>query len=107
MAGGRLPSKRHSLHWAPASVSNLWYLNHSDRNAARVTGMTRATFWVENGEVVAPLSVMRFDESSTSCSGQAEAITREVSMIPSTSTYGCRSISSGCRGLGRGLTFTL
>ena len=31
-------------------VSNLWYLNYSDRPACRATGMTRfATLWVENG----------------------------------------------------------
>src|SRR6185295_6107619 len=46
-------------------VGNLWYLNYSDRNACRMTGMTRfATFWVENGVIVAPLNVMRFDDSA-------------------------------------------
>ena len=45
-------------------ISNLWYLNFSDRANCRLTGMTRfATFWVENGEIRAPLNVMRFDES--------------------------------------------
>ena len=45
-------------------ISNLWYLNFSDRASCRITGMTRfATFWVEGGEIVAPLNVMRFDES--------------------------------------------
>jgi predicted Zn-dependent protease len=45
-------------------VGNLWYLNYSDRNAARMTGMTRfATFWVENGRIQAPVSPMRFDET--------------------------------------------
>jgi predicted Zn-dependent protease len=45
-------------------IGNLWYLNYSDRNACRLTGMTRfATFWVENGEIVAPVNVMRFDDS--------------------------------------------
>ena len=34
-------------------ISNLWYLNYSDRLACRITGMTRfASFWIENGEVV-------------------------------------------------------
>jgi len=37
-------------------VSNLHYLNYSDRQACRMTGMTRfACFWVENGELVAPI----------------------------------------------------
>jgi predicted Zn-dependent protease len=45
-------------------VNNLWYLNYSDRNAARMTGMTRfATFWVENGCIQGPVSPMRFDET--------------------------------------------
>jgi predicted Zn-dependent protease len=30
----------------------------------RLTGMTRfATFWVEDGEIVAPIDAMRFDDS--------------------------------------------
>ena len=45
-------------------IGNLWYLNYSDRNACRLTGMTRfASFWVENGNIVAPVNVMRFDDS--------------------------------------------
>ena len=45
-------------------ISNLWYLNYSDRSNAAMTGMTRfATFWVENGEIKAPLNVMRFDDT--------------------------------------------
>lgn len=45
-------------------ISNLWYGNYSDRNHCRITGMTRfACLWVENGVPVAPLNVMRFDES--------------------------------------------
>ena len=36
-------------------LNNLWYLNFSDRPAARVTGMTRfAAFWVEGGEIKQP-----------------------------------------------------
>src|SRR4030095_8241285 len=45
-------------------ISNLWYLNFSDRPAGRITGMTRfATFWVEHGRIVAPVTPMRFDAS--------------------------------------------
>jgi predicted Zn-dependent protease len=45
-------------------VNNLWYLNFSDRNQARITGMTRfACFWVEDGQIRAPVNVMRFDDS--------------------------------------------
>lgn len=45
-------------------LSNLHYLNWSDLQNARITGMTRyACLWVENGEVVAPIEDMRFDVS--------------------------------------------
>jgi predicted Zn-dependent protease len=45
-------------------VSNLWYLNFSDRTACRTTGMTRfATFWVEGGVIQSATEVMRFDET--------------------------------------------
>jgi predicted Zn-dependent protease len=45
-------------------ISNLHYLNWSDRPAGRITGMTRyACFWVENGEIIAPIENLRFDES--------------------------------------------
>ena len=45
-------------------INNLWYCNYSDPNNCRMTGMTRfASFWVEDGEVQAPLEVMRFDDS--------------------------------------------
>ena len=45
-------------------VSNLHYLNWSDLPTGRVTGMTRyACFWVENGEIVAPIENLRFDET--------------------------------------------
>jgi len=45
-------------------VSNLWYLNYSDRPACRLTGLTRfACLWVEGGKPVEPIGVMRFDDS--------------------------------------------
>ncbi|WP_323119121.1 TldD/PmbA family protein [Burkholderia alba] len=45
-------------------VGNLWYVNFSDRMNCRMTGMTRfATFWVEQGRIVAPVDAMRFDDS--------------------------------------------
>jgi predicted Zn-dependent protease len=45
-------------------LSNLHYINWSDLQNARITGMTRyACLWVENGEVVAPIEDMRFDVS--------------------------------------------
>lgn len=77
-------------------VSNLWYLNYSDRSAGRVTGMTRfATCWVEDGEVVAPLSVMRFDETFFRLFGsELVGLTREPELQLSANTYFRRSFSS-------------
>lgn len=77
-------------------ISNLWYLNYSDMPAARMTGLTRfATFWVEDGQIVAPVNTMRFDDSVYSLLGsELEALTAERAMILSTSTYGERQTSS-------------
>jgi predicted Zn-dependent protease len=77
-------------------VNQLHYLNFSDRPACRITGMTRfATFWVEGGEIVAPLSVMRFDETAYRALGKnLLALTSARDFIPSTSTYGGRSTDS-------------
>ena len=77
-------------------ISNLWYLNYSDLPAARLTGMTRfATFWVEDGEIKAPVSTMRFDDSVYSLLGsQLEALTAERELLLSASTYDQRNTSS-------------
>ncbi|APV40309.1 Zn-dependent protease [Pseudomonas frederiksbergensis] len=77
-------------------ISNLWYLNYSDQPAARLTGMTRfATFWVENGEIQAPVSTMRFDDSAYSLLGsQLEALTEERELMLSASTYSQRATAS-------------
>jgi predicted Zn-dependent protease len=73
-------------------IGNLWYLNWSDLPAARMTGMTRfATFWVEDGEIQAPVDTMRFDDSLYSVLGdQLEALTQERQLRLSSSTYGER-----------------
>lgn len=77
-------------------VSNLWYINYSDRNACRMTGMTRfATFWVENGELIAPLKVMRFDETIYNLLGSHLVdLTQECEVILDPGTYGGRSTAS-------------
>ena len=77
-------------------VSNVWYLNWSDRRSCRVTGMTRfATFWVENGRIVAPLAVMRFDDSLYRLFGsELEGLGAEREWLVSRSTYRERSIES-------------
>lgn len=77
-------------------INNLWYLNYSDRPAARITGMTRfATLWVENGKIVAPVNVMRFDESVYRVLGKNLVdLTRERDLILDPGTYGGRSTHS-------------
>ena len=77
-------------------ISNLWYLNFSDRPAGRITGMTRfATFWVEDGKIVAPVTPLRFDESIYRLLGEALVdLTREREFLPDPGTYGERQTSS-------------
>jgi predicted Zn-dependent protease len=77
-------------------IGNLWYLSYSDRRGCRMTGMTRfASFWVEHGEVVAPIEVMRFDDSFLRLFGDGLAgLSRQVELLPSNDTYGQRHLSS-------------
>ncbi len=74
-------------------INNLWYCNFSDRNDCRITGMTRyACFWVENGKLVAPIDVMRFDDSIYRMLGDKFIdLTKESRLIMDTETYGRRS----------------
>ena len=77
-------------------LNNVHYLNYSERISCRVTGMSRfAALWVENGEVVAPINVMRFDESIFRMLGSNFAgATVERERIMSTSTYDQRATDS-------------
>ncbi len=77
-------------------VSDLWYVNYSDRRSCRLTGLTRfATFWVENGRLVAPLEVMRFDESVYRILGTClVALTKERELLLDPDTYGQRATNS-------------
>lgn len=77
-------------------VSNLWYTNYSDKKSCRVTGMTRfATFWVEGGEPVAPLNVMRFDDTMYRVLGDSLVdLTAERDVLLDADTYSARSTSS-------------
>ena len=92
-------------------VNNLWYPNFSDRNRARITGMTRfACFWVEGGEIRAPVDVMRFDDSIFRMLGEnLLGLTHERELLLDPGTYGGRSSHSvelpGA--LIEGLAFTL
>ncbi|WP_416674345.1 TldD/PmbA family protein [Egbenema bharatensis] len=75
-------------------VSNLHYLNWSDRPTGRVTGMTRyACFWVEDGEIVAPIQNLRFDESLYRYFGEnLIALTDFQEFIPEVGTYDHRDL---------------
>mgnify|MGYP001615086835 CR=1 FL=1 len=61
-----------------------------------MTGMTRfATFWVEQGEIKAPLNVMRFDDSAYRVLGEnLIALTAERDWILDSGSYGERSTGS-------------
>ena len=61
-----------------------------------MTGMTRfATFWVENGVIKAPLSVMRFDETLFRMLGDNLIdLTAERDLIMDSTTYQARSTES-------------
>ena len=77
-------------------IGNVHYLNYSDRSACRTTGMTRfATFWVEKGEIRAPLNVMRFDETAYRVLGEnLVGLTRERDLVLDPGTYHGRSTNS-------------
>ena len=97
MAGGEIPSAEVLRRLGTGVyVNTLWYLNYSDRPACRMTGMTRfATFWVEDGQIAAPLNVMRFDETIYRMLGEnLMGLTRERDLLPDENTYGGRSTGS-------------
>jgi len=77
-------------------VGNLWYMNYSDRAACRMTGMTRfATFWVEGGRVVAPVNVMRFDDSLYRLLGaHLVDLSDTPELMLSSESYGSRHLNS-------------
>lgn len=97
LSAGDLPAER-ALAALDTGVwiGNLWYLNYSDRPNGRITGMTRfATFWVENGRIVAPLDVMRFDDTLYRMLGDGLVdLTREREWILNAGTYFQRSVET-------------
>ena len=97
MEGGALP-ERDALAALDTglAIGNLHYLNYSDRPACRMTGMTRfATFWVESGRVVAPVDVLRFDDTIYRMLGdKLEALTVERELLLESNTYGSRMLTS-------------
>jgi predicted Zn-dependent protease len=112
MAGGSLPeSEVLAALDTGLYVSNLHYLNWSDRRDARITGLTRfACFRVEGGRIVAPVPVMRFDDTLYRLFGAAlEGLTQTPEWLPDTRTYEQRSVRSARvpGALLSGLTLTL
>jgi predicted Zn-dependent protease len=77
-------------------LSDLWYCNYSDRNACRITGMSRyACFAVAGGELAGPLAPMRFDASIYDLLGDGlQALTRERERMADASTYERRSTAT-------------
>lgn len=75
-------------------LSNLHYLNWSDLQNARITGMTRyACLWVENGEIIAPIEDMRFDVSLYDILGEGLLeVTDFQEVDPNVDTYFQRSL---------------
>jgi len=75
-------------------LTNLHYINWSDPQAARLTGMTRfACFWVENGEIIGPIHDLRFDDTLYNLFGaELVDLTEHVSTFVNTSTYQKRSL---------------
>ncbi len=77
-------------------ISNFHYLNWSDVQNARITGMTRfSCMWVENGKMVAPIKDMRWDDSLYNLLGtKLEEITTQQHLFSETSTYDRREVGS-------------
>jgi predicted Zn-dependent protease len=75
-------------------ISNLHYLNWSDLQHGRITGMTRyGCFWVENGKIISSIEDMRFDETLYHFWGEGlEDLGESNELVPSISSYGERSL---------------
>ena len=83
-------------------LSNIHYLNWSDNAGGRITGLTRyACFWVEGGEIVAPIETMRFDDSFYNFYGENLVEVEDKSSVnPEVETYGGRSLgATTCPGI--------
>ena len=83
-------------------LSNIHYLNWSDNAGGRITGLTRyACFWVENGEIIAPIETMRFDDSFYNFFGDNLVDVEDKSSInPEVETYGGRGLgATTCPGI--------
>lgn len=75
-------------------LSHLHYINHSDLNSSRITGMTRyAALWVEDGVIQGPIQNLRFDHSLVDLFGKdLLGLTQEQRQIPALLTYTQRQL---------------
>ena len=75
-------------------LGNLHYLNWSELENGRVTGLSRfACYWVEGGEIVEPIQTMRFDETLENIFGNHLLdLSQAPQIIPSTNTYEQRAL---------------
>ena len=83
-------------------LSNIHYLNWSDVSGGRITGLTRyACFWVEGGDIIAPIKTMRFDDSFYRFFGdQLLEVEDKLTLNPEVGTYGGRSMgATTCPGI--------
>lgn len=74
-------------------INNLWYLNFSDRQNGKITGMTRfLCYEVKNGHPTNAFNVMRFDDSIFRMFGDnLLGLTKERELIIDNDTYEERS----------------
>ncbi len=94
---GQLPSaKEMEALGTGIYISDLHYLNWSDIQHGSMTGMTRfGCFWVENGQIVAPVKDLRFDESLYHFWGAGlEGFTDKAEIHPKTGTYYQRDLGT-------------
>ena len=86
---GLLAEKEFEVLGTGLYVADVHYLNWSDVQEGRITGMTRfGCFWVENGQIVGPVKDMRFDESLYHFWGRGlEGFSNKSETFPKTSTY--------------------
>lgn len=95
VAPGQLPTDDVLAHLGTGLyLSNLHYLNWSNLAAGRMTGMTRyACFWVEDGEIVAPIENLRFDDNLYRFLGEGLlGLTDTQTFVPTVDTYDRRSL---------------
>jgi len=74
-------------------INNLWYLNFSDRNNGKITGLTRfGCFKIKDGEYEGPINSMRFDETIYNILGEnLIGLTDTPHLLMDNSTYEQRS----------------